>query len=330
MSDSSETDHSHIKPLVTSDMVLQVLVDLFDQPVHDLEVIQGGEVAQTFSFSAGSETVAGVEERKDYIIRFNAPMSINFEKEAYAYDTFASRSIPIPRVVHLGRVTGLSFTITEKLPGQNLLQIPRSEYHVLIPKLMEVLDAIHQVPVGDKPGYGIFDGNGVAPASSWVEHLDLVRAEDPADDFFGSWRHLFQTSFLERELFESIYREMMERSRHYPGERYLVHGDFGFGNVLVKDGEITAILDWMNAQYGDFLYDVAWLDYWAPHDAWRDRFQEHYRETGRAVPFYAERILCYQCYITLNAMKFYAKADSKEGYDFVTDRITTLLGEHEP
>jgi hypothetical protein len=45
-------------------------------------VIQGGNVAQTFEFSVDSGDAEAAGEAQAYIIRFNAPMAINFEKEA--------------------------------------------------------------------------------------------------------------------------------------------------------------------------------------------------------------------------------------------------------
>jgi hygromycin-B 4-O-kinase len=110
-----------------------------------------------------------------------------------------------------------------------------------------------------------------------------------------------------------------------PEERYRVHGGYGFGNVLAQDGRITVILDWMDARYGDFLFDVAWLDFWSPEDAWHARFQQHYEHMSREVTSYSERILCYQCYMALEALKFNAKAADRASYHYTRQRILSLL-----
>jgi hygromycin-B 4-O-kinase len=227
--------------------------------------------------------------------------------------------------VHRGRLGEVYFAITEKAPGQNLLQIPRSEYVALIPTQIELLDAIHQVSIGERPGYGIFDGNGIALWPTWRAHLESVKEEGPAGDFFENWHALFQTSFLEREVFERLFGEMMQLISYCPEERSLVHGNYGFGNLLAQDGRITAVLDWMNARYGDFLYDIAWLDLWAPQDGWHERFRQYYRSMGREIPFYGERVLCYQIYMSLDALKFYAKAGNKAAYEWIRDHILALL-----
>jgi hygromycin-B 4-O-kinase len=303
-------------------MVLPLLQGYFQGPVEDLQPLSGGNVAQTFSFSvAGNKDAVA----KDYIIRFNATMPVNFEKEAYVYEHFASSEVPVPRVVKLGKLGDIYYAITEKARGRNLLQIPRAEYLALIPRQMEVLDAIHRIPVGDKPGYGIFDGNGVGLSANWRAHLEFVRKEEPDGDFFGKWHSLFDTTFLERDVFDRLFSTMQSLISYCPEERYLVHGNYGYANLLVQDGEISGVLDWMNARYGDFLYDVAWLDFWSPADDWKGTFQEHYAGKGTAVPDYAERVLCYQCCIAMDAMKFYAKGGDEPAYEFAKERIFSLL-----
>ncbi|MFL5734063.1 MAG: phosphotransferase family protein [Chloroflexia bacterium] len=321
----SNSTPSNIKPLITPEMALPALQQYFDRPILDLTVVQGGQVAQTFSFAVAPSPGAPRSETRHYIARFNATMLVNFEKEAYAYEHFASPTIPIPRVVHLGRLGDVHFAIAEKSPGKSLLEIARSDYLALIPKLIDLLDAIHQLPIGDHPGYGIFGGNGEAFWPTWRAHLAFVREEEPKGDFYEGWHSLFQTSFLERDLFDTLYARMTQFLDSCPEDRYMVHGGYGFGNVLVDNGRITAVLDWMDARYGDFLYDVAWLDFWSPDDAWHDRFQQHYQHTGKPVHSYDERILCYQCYMALETFKFSAKAGDKSLYDFAKARIHSLL-----
>ena len=316
-----------IKPLVAPEEVAPLLQGYFGHAVRDLQRVEGGNVAQTYSFAVSEETDGegpGAAAPREYIVRFNPPMPVNFEKEAYVYEHFASPLVPVPRVVHVGRLGEVHYAISVKAPGRNLLQIPRDEYMALIPELIDVLDAIHRAPVSDSRSYGIFDGSGVARWPSWRAYLESVM-DEPEGDFFAGWHSLFEDSFLDRNLFARLYSRMLQLSEHCPEERYLVHGDFGYSNVLAQDGRITAVLDWMSAMYGDFLYDVAWLDFWSAADGWRERFAEHYRSNGRATPHYAERVLCYQCFIALNSLKFYAKVGAKPSYDFAVERIDSLL-----
>jgi hygromycin-B 4-O-kinase len=95
--------------------------------------------------------------------------------------------------------------------------------------------------------------------------------------------------------------------------------------VLAADGRIIAVLDWLDAKYGDFLFDVAWLDFWSPDRDLRGLFAAHYAEQGVAVPEYDGRILCYELYIALDSLRFCAKAGDEGGYRWARERIAWLL-----
>ena len=99
------------------------------------------------------------------------------------------------------------------------------------------------------------------------------------------------------------------------------NGDFGFGNILVNDGALTAVFDWLNAAYGDFLFDVAWLDFWDVETDYAAIFRDHYEVKGVRVPNYEERLRCYQLYDGLNALRFFAKQGNAGAYRWTRDRL---------
>lgn len=296
--------------------ILLAIQEYFGQSLQNLQRITEGQVAQTYSFTAAE---------REYILRINATMQINYEKELYAYRHFSSQRVPIPPVVHVGQIDNRHFAISEKVPGQTLMKIPPQEFFALIPQQIEVLHAIHQTPLVEQTGYGVFDGKGIGTFPSWQAYLAAIIEEAEKPDFFGKWHSLFEQSFLERDLFDALYQRMMQLSDYSPSQRYLVHGDYGFNNVLVHNGKISAVLDWMNAGYGDFLMDVAWLDFWSPGTGFQERFRQSYHLLGQEVPFYEERLLCYQCYIALSGLRFNAKLQNKPAYDWVRQRIHSLL-----
>src|SRR6476620_5138831 len=90
-------DTPGIKPPVTGEMVLPLLQEYFERPILDLQLVEGCHVAQTFSFTVGPPSdvdAANTESNAEYIIRFNPTMLVNFEKEAYVEENFASPIIP--------------------------------------------------------------------------------------------------------------------------------------------------------------------------------------------------------------------------------------------
>ena len=204
------------------------------------------------------------------------------------------------------------------------MALPPAEVAALVPAMLDTLDAVHAADVSATTGYGVIgdDGHGLSP--SWRSHLEFVREPGPDWDFYGGWQALFETSFLDRAAFDRLFGRMTDLLPFCPEDRFLVHGGFGFNNVLVRDGEITAVLDWIDAAYGDFLYDVAWLDFWGVGMDFADVFRRHYADPGVAVPGYDERLRCYQAFIGLDASRFYAKAGDERSYRWARDRVRDL------
>jgi hygromycin-B 4-O-kinase len=299
-----------LRPVVPEAALLALLHDEFDMPVSDVVPVEGGAVARTFAFRAG---------KQEYIIRFNLDrmLGANFPKEAYLWQKLASTPIPMPPVLQVGRLGDLHYAITRKMPGVTLMHLTSAEMDAVVPQIMETLDTIHHVDVGETHGYGVFDAHGRGMGPSWRAFLLLIAYEERADDYYGAWHHLFNETFLEREVFDHIYGRMQQLLAYCPEERHLVHGSLSLANLLADRGQLTAVLDWLDARYGDFVYDIAFLDFWTPALHLRERFRTHYQERQILVPDYDERMLCYQCYVALVAMRFYAKSGQKQSYETV-------------
>ena len=307
-----------LRPTVDQGQVLTLLGQHFSEPIGELTPVEGGQVACTFAFRAGEQ---------EYIIRFNKDnmLTSNFPKEEYVYRKLAPTRIPMPPILRVGRLGELHFAISRKVVGKMLEQHTPQEVEQMLPQLIDLMDAIHQLDVSGTRGYGTFDYHGNGLSTSWRNYMLLVGQEEDERDYFGKWYHLFEDTFLERDLFEDLYQRMKSLLEYCPEERYLLHGSASLRNTLAENGEITALLDWIDAKYGDSLYDVAYLDYWCGWLHVSERFLEYYRAQRREVPFYAERILCYQCHHALGGMRFFAASGHEQGYQMTRALIRQKL-----
>lgn len=305
-----------VKPLVAEAAVLDVIGRHLPGPIEQLQSVSGGQIAQTFSF---------VVDGHAYVLRFTAHMGANLDKELFIQRLLAKSRVPFPRVLHVGRLGTLHFAISERMPGEPLTTLSPEQYAATIPALMQTLDEIHGIDISSTGGHGIFSDDGTGFFPSWRAFLAHIREEEPEWDFYGKWYRLFDTTFLERDFWEALYARMIELLDLCPEDRYLVHGGYGYGNVLAQDGRVTAVLDWLDAKYGDFVYDVASLDIWDPALDLAGRFAEHYMQVGVETPHYGERVLCYQCYMALDALRFFAKTKQHESYQWIRARIASKL-----
>jgi hygromycin-B 4-O-kinase len=108
------------------------------------------------------------------------------------------------------------------------------------------------------------------------------------------------------------YARLRELAEGLPDDRHLIHGDLLNRNVLVQDSRITAVIDWGNAMYGDWLYDAAWLIFWWPwFPHWRDidiaaELAKHWNGYGGPPPGLDHRLQACLVHIGLDAMAYNA------------------------
>ena len=90
-------------------------------------------------------------------------------------------------------------------------------------------------------------------------------------------------------------------------------------------GRIAAVLDWANALFGAPLYDVAWMDLYSPELDLRAQFKEHFRKEVVQVNYYEQRLMAYQCHISLESQMFCAMMNRPADYRWICNRTNYLL-----
>ena len=281
-----------------------------------LVAIAGGETSQAYSIASA---------KREFVLRVlpaHRHRSLRaFNKDRLAAERYASKAVPIPRSLQSGRLgEDLVFSITEKVPGHTLAQLGKDAIRGLLPAIVEAVDAIHAIDVGDTR-FGDWSGEGVASAASWQEFLRIRSKEF---DRRGRREHgvLVEARAIER--FRGCYAELIASC---PNERHLLHGDLSSGNLLADGSRISGVIDWAQAKYGDFLFDVARLDFWDADIGYAACFRRHYAESGRSVARFEERLLCYQLYTGLGALRFHSIAGNSGRVDWTIARLNGLIAQ---
>jgi aminoglycoside phosphotransferase (APT) family kinase protein len=115
--------------------------------------------------------------------------------------------------------------------------------------------------------------------------------------------------------------------------RHVLHVDLLNRNVLVsEDGSrLEAVFDWGCSAYGDFLYDVAWITFWAPWFAaldligFREVIVRHYGSIGLDVRQFDERLTCYEIHIGLTRLAYCTFAGRDDERRAVARRLAIVL-----
>jgi hygromycin-B 4-O-kinase len=254
----------------------------FGPSAQNLAAVGRGEWSTAFAFDLHAEPC---------IVRFGAHVQ-DFAKDRRTA-RFRSDALPIPNVIEIGEAFGMHYAVSERLPGGYIDEIDGSAMRRLLPSVFGMLDAMRAVDLSDASGFGMWDGAGIAPFATWGDAL-LDVATDKAR--LPEWRERLAASPTGIAPFNEALAALRELTPYVPNERHLIHSDLLHFNVLVTGDRISAVIDWGNALYGDFLYDIAWFAYWAPwYLAWQEidfvaETRRHFEAIGLDVPHFDERL----------------------------------------
>lgn len=302
---------SPLKTKVNEDEVLTLLKRSFGNKITSVAFIKGGETSQAFSFKSGD---------RELVIRINSK-TYSFEKDKFAYEHFATSSIPIPRLLKIDKFNEkYSYAISEKASGRDLDNFDDETHKKLLPQLISVLDSIHEAKIDPTGKFGYWNEDGNAKFESWKAFI-----LDYEDEVYSNWDNLYRKTILEKDVVDQAIKMISGLVHFLPEERFLVHGDYGFNNVVSDGNKITGVLDWGESKYGDFLYDVAWLEFFSSSIKYGDIFKEHYASVGTEIQNYDERLLCYQLHLGIGSLGFFALSEQKHHYIFQKNKLLSLL-----
>jgi hygromycin-B 4-O-kinase len=292
------------------------LVARFGRGVSEVSPVGEGAWSRAYAFrSDGAE----------YIVRFSA-LDEDFHKDRIAAD-YSSRDLPIPAVVEIGEARGGFFAISERASGGFLDDLDKDQMRAMLPAIFAALDAARRVDLSETTGYGGWGADGNAPHHSWRAALLTIGKYEPGERT-QSWQERLVASPTGSRPFDEALARLDALIPDVAEERHLIHSDLLNYNVLVADARISAVIDWGCAMYGDFLYDLAWFEFWSPwYPAWRgidfrSEAIRHYSSIGLSVPRFEERLTCCLIHIGLAAQAYNA---FKERWDALEETARRTL-----
>lgn len=291
----------------------------FGKDVSNVESVGKGLWSQAFFFTHSSA---------DYVLRFGN------ESEPYEKDQVAIRysceALPVPPVTEIGTADKHHYAISERRAGTMIDELSESQIKALSSALIDMLNALREADVSATQGYGYWNKDEIGQYSSWREFLLDVGKDDPKSKIHG-WRVSLEQSPQGADFFDEMVAKLKTLAETSYEGRHLVHTDLLHFNVLAHDGKISAVIDWGNAMYGDFLYDVANFTFWAPlHPAiqkndWGEKVKEYFQEKGVEIANFDQRLRACELHIGLAGMAWNAHTKNWQELKATTGRVKELF-----
>lgn len=259
-----------------------------------------GEWSRAYAFRQGG---------RDLVVRFN-PAREAFDLDLVAL-RFASPALPIPDVLEVGEAGGGYYAISERAFGDFLEDLPPGRTEAAMPSLLATLDALRTADTSGSRGFGPWNATGDGRDPSWADFLLDVHGGTP-ERYRSTWRRDLAASELAERTFLEGMRELELLAPRCPNRRDVVHGDLVNRNAFVSGGRVTALIDWQCAVYGDHLFELAWLTFWAPWSpgltaaGLPERALDHWRRLGVDLTGADLRLRCYQVRIGVSHLLYHA------------------------
>jgi hygromycin-B 4-O-kinase len=283
---------------VTDAEARRFVAEYYGRRAADVRELGAGEWSRAYVF---------VLDSREAVIRFGGHAE-DFRKDQ-VMAAHSAALLPIPAVIEIGATGDGYFAVSERAHGELLDGLHAPGMCSALPALLAALDALRAIDVSGTKGYGIWVPDGTGPARSWAEALLAISQETVR---IPGWRSALAASPVGIGPFDRGYARLRELAESLPEERHIIHGDLLNHNVLVQGSRVTAVIDWGNALYGDWLYDAAWLIFWWPwFPQWRDiditaELEQHWEDQGGLPSDLHHRLQAYLVHIGLDAMAYNA------------------------
>lgn len=260
------------------------------------------------------------DNKKPYMVKFIPEKEeTRLDVEIALYEFLGAQGdIKVPKIIKYGKESEERYLLRECIEGQTLdeeLKICK-EPKKLYSDAGKMLAKIHSIEFEDK---------GLINAKMKVDKHDLFSQKE----YMGLIKTLFEKGVLKEEEFNKL--EKINMKNYYDKKpNVLCHCDYGPNNIIAKDGEIVAVIDFEWACACPFMDDIVAFDLFATFDGdsqYLDHFYKGYMEV-RAIPdYYFENLDFYKFYRLITMLAYQVKAHDEIFDEDYLKKMRQRLGE---
>ena len=219
--------------------------------------IATGKFNTSFFVSAGGEQlVLRIAPPRDTVFVFYERDMMRQEPDIHEL-VLSKTTVPVARIFAFDdshQLMDRDFLIMERLPGRPLTQMRTADYDSVLRQVGDYLAQVHRL-TEDHYGY-LGAHRPMEPQPAWLDAFEIMWNK-MIDDIAAVGHYDADESLLMRSLLDK-YLNLLNR----PVPASLLHMDIWHQNILVDDeGNVTGLVDWDRALWGDPEIEFAVLDY---------------------------------------------------------------------
>lgn len=269
---------------ITREKLTAYLRDRFDDPdlvVSHIHPISGGFGKQTTIFAAQGRELSG-----EYVIRRdigeNAGLDTSchlIHREFPVIRAAFDRGFPAPDALWLDTehklLPGGHFIVMRRAPGKvagNFFGAQSSIPEDLADILADKMAQLHAI----EPLRELGDLTDTIQTETWD-----VPLRDCVERYIRNWYDFYlREQHTPSPALVALYGWLFDNIPNSPGTPRLIHGDIGFHNFLIEDGQMTALVDWEFAHIGDPAEELGYVNVTVGQSLDWERFMARYQAAG--------------------------------------------------
>jgi hygromycin-B 4-O-kinase len=300
-----------VKTTYSQEDIYQFLEKTEQARPDSVEQLTEGHISQALGF----ETVDG----RRFVLRI-ADHEGDFQADKYAGDVFGD-ALLAPKVTDIGSFGEVAYyCISKRAKGVPTTSLTLPEIQAVQPEMHKVFDRLFKTDISTTTGYGEIDTTtGDAPSVSWQAYL----ADHIAKTSIDAYKEAAEYVGIDPAIVDDFMAQFNRNLSHASEVRRLFHGDLGFDNLLVDDGKVTAVIDWAQMGYGDWMRDFARFEFWGP-----GRYGDA-KEFAAQYDFEAEhideRLALYHAYNALLTIDFSLRHKNASTSEWLREHVAEKL-----
>ena len=292
----------HTPPTQTAlaDYIKQRLADKADMQLASYNRLVGGFQKYTILFdtqdsSGDKESCVMRAERNERFMEFDAGDVVSeYEVVSILHDAGVKVAEPLWLEQDAEKL-GRRFFVSRLVEGENYgsaMQLSHTLSDKALSSLVFAMASYHQVSLTGRVK--------ASPLGHWLDHQSMIENTRAAVESYTKqpYRQIAYAS----PIYERVYQWLLDNAPQEELSPSLLHVDYGLHNILLKDDEVTAVLDWESARIGDPAEDVSYFIKLMHGQADPEKILNYYQEaTGNTISEY--RLRYFDVY---NLMKIYS------------------------
>lgn len=270
-----------------------------------------------------------INNRENLVVRVS-DTDLNFKKDKWAYE-IAGDLLPIPKVLDIKHSGDKYFCISEFVEGICFETLDADSLKLIKNSVLNIFQGLLNTEVNNIAGFGFLGSKLEGNSVSWREYiLSISQDLDQEDNLIHGWRSNINKSQLFRDQFEELFQEMVGMIDYLPEVKHLIHSDLLNFNVLADGNGVNTVLDWGSCLIGDYLYDLAWFEFYEP---WYPEFTKSGLIKDVRSPvlgfdssnYKNERLLAYKLHIGLGSLAYNSYRNDWKEFQKAYNRTKGIL-----